>query len=718
MSVCLAVISGLYFPILTTKIFAVYQFLLTERQMLNGFSLMWTCISLPIFLMVDAFGINESQHLKVDAHSKRKLVEIRSLEKKTQGEYPILLKLGNEVKSLKQVIELNYCQMSLKTYHPVFGFLSGDVFDLRRDFPFKTLRTFKSSYGIFFGLRAHLKERSRLYFKTKKERNNAFDNFKQLSRLCKKRSYQDSLVEVRKLIKKKKMPNIRWVKSIPEEEGDNSGAVQTEGFKNYLANLDGRMSLKERYRSLMEAKKSILIQTFIFRADESGKFFTDLLVKRKSEGLDVRVNFDGVAVNVGHIINQKTKADLKNQRIMLNNLMSAGIRVFGYSCKRSLINEFRGFDLLKIIRRNHEKMWLVDSELALNENFNSSSVGILGGVNIAQEYFALSFEKSFPYRDQDIALRGPLLKEMRKSFERSYLNKGIRFKTYHEDKFCLNPFDPIKERVKYEGFKKKYWQPYLPQKIEDEVWEESQRNTLEHILLGEKSLNEDFYYEGLWRPREIEYFKAEGVRFLHSRPDESENYVYQAYINLVNNAKNEILISNGYLLPPDELKKALLNAIKRGVEIRFLTNGVSVNNLSFISKMNRYRYVEYFDHSIGPLKLSKEPTWYQNISIHEWMGRRQKSELQESSTLHNKYMIVDGKVILVGSFNLDYSSLKNSELGLIVESRSLAQNLKSFFERDLSYSRGVSKEDILSFRRPQRKDKLILYFLKLVENHL
>ena len=81
-------------------------------------------------------------------------------------------------------------------------------------------------------------------------------------------------------------------------------------------------------------------------------------------------------------------------------------------------------------------------------------------------------------------------------------------------------------------------------------------------------------------------------------------------------------------------------------------------------------------------------------------------------------MIVDEKVVLVGSFNLDYSSLKNSELGLIVESRSLAKNLKSFFERDLSYSREVSKEDVLKYRQPKGKNKMILSFLKLIETHL
>ena len=686
---------------------------------MSGFNIGWTFISLLFSMMVNAFDINESGHLQINNDLKRKLKEISSLEKKIQGEYFIQLKLGSEVKNLKQIVDLNYCKLTLKTYHLEFGLLSQDSFDLRRSFPFRKVIRFNDSYGIFFGLKAHLRERSRLYFRSKKERNEVFNDFKKLSKLCKKRKHQAPLLKVLKVLESLKSHEtpIRWVSSIPKEEGENSGEIQTEDFENYLANLDGRMSLKERYRSVVEAKKSILIQTFIFRSDESGKFFTDLLARKKSEGLDVRVNFDGIAVNLGHIINQKTKADFKNQRIMLNNLMSAGIRVFGYSCKRKLINEFRGTDLQKIIRRDHEKMWLVDSELAISTN-SSSSVGVLGGINIAQEYFGLSFDKSLPYRDQDIALRGPLLNELRKSFERTYLNKALRFKTYHEDKFCLNPYNPLKERKKYEGFKKRHWKAYIKQKSEDSIWVDTQRDTLNHLLMGEKSFNEDFYYEGLWRPKKIEYFKAKGVRFLHSRPDESEDYVYQTYINLVNNAQKEILISNGYLLPPDKLKRSLLKAIKRGVKVRFLTNGVAANNLSFISMMNRYRYIEYFDHSLGAFKLSKGPTWYKNISINEWVGKKKESGFQEAGTLHNKYMIVDEKVALVGSFNLDYSSLKNSELGLIVESRSLAKNLKSFFERDLSYSREVSKEDVLKNWQPKGKNKMILSFLKLIETHL
>ena len=252
--------------------------------MLRGLNLFWTLIILLLSTMVNAFSVNESGLFQTNNYSKRRLNEIRSAEKNIQGEYFIQLKLGAELKNLKQVVELNYCKLTLKTYHSEFGLLSRDAFDLRKSFPFKKVKRFKGSYGIFFGLKAHLKERSRLYFKTKKERDGTLNNFKKLSKLCKKRGNQDLLVKVNDR-KKNNEPTLRWVSAIPLDEGENAGEVQTEGFNNYLANLDGRMSLKERYRSLVEAEKSILIQTFIFRSDESGKFFTDLLVKKKVKAL-------------------------------------------------------------------------------------------------------------------------------------------------------------------------------------------------------------------------------------------------------------------------------------------------------------------------------------------------------------------------------------------------------------------------------------------------
>ena len=471
-------------------------------------------------------------------------------------QYPVSLKTGKTSVFLNQNLKVRDCLANVRVYHKDFGFLYGDEYDLTKFFPLRAIQKVNGAYGIVFGAKSHFTKRSRLYFNSKKDRLKVLRPLRKMSFLCKKRSFKKRL--------RRNSVDLNpsyFVGGIPSSEKENAGRVFTEKSGVKIANLDGRMSLRERYRSLIEAKKSILIQMFIFRSDESGKFFAELLSKKREEGLEVRLNFDGATVNLMDTLNKVTGADLKNQKILLHNLMASGIRVYGFSCKRPLINELRGTALIKLIRRNHEKVWLVDAEYSDDPTKNSSSVAILGGINVAQEYFGLSWYKRAPYRDQDVAVRGPILKELKKSFERSYINKAIRFRTYDDDKYCFNSFDPISERQQYLKFKREKTIPYFEQKAGKKDWSLGQRKTLKAILEGKRKNSKEF--RGLWARREIKYFPVKGVRFVHSRPDENENFVYEAYVDLIKKAKNEILISNSYFLSPPVLKRALKQAIEQ-----------------------------------------------------------------------------------------------------------------------------------------------------------
>ena len=93
--------------------------------------------------------------------------------------------------------------------------------------------------------------------------------------------------------------------------------------------------------------------------------------------------------------------------------MAAGIRVYGFTCNFSPFkNEMRGVDLGKLTHRNHDKIWLVDSEIPEEE----SAVGIMGGINFAAEYFRLEARQEFNWRDHDVAIKGKILEEMREAW--------------------------------------------------------------------------------------------------------------------------------------------------------------------------------------------------------------------------------------------------------------------------------------------------------------
>ena len=142
----------------------------------------------------------------------------------------------------------------------------------------------------------------------------------------------------------------------------------------------------------------------------------------------------------------------RNTHKMYHNLMASGVPVYGYRCG---LNKHKFYDEVKlsikykkklINHRSHEKIWLINKKKA-----------ILGGMNIGNEYFRLNPKGKYYWRDQDIMIEGERLSQdiynifrgNAKTYEASYLSP---FKDS-----CYNSYDPIKEPVKYEEFRKTHW---------------------------------------------------------------------------------------------------------------------------------------------------------------------------------------------------------------------------------------------------------------------
>src|SRR5207253_2402027 len=80
-------------------------------------------------------------------------------------------------------------------------------------------------------------------------------------------------------------------------------------------------------------------------------------------------------------------------------------------------------------------------------------------------------------------------------------------------------------------------------------------------------------------------------------PHQEINEITNAYVRLINEAQNEIIIGNLYFSPVDSVFKALLDAINRGVKLTVLTNGVSdiaPEYTKFFCWANRMTYVPAF----------------------------------------------------------------------------------------------------------------------------
>jgi cardiolipin synthase len=138
------------------------------------------------------------------------------------------------------------------------------------------------------------------------------------------------------------------------------------------------------------------------------------------------------------------------------------------------------------------------------------------------------------------------------------------------------------------------------------------------------------------------------------------------YLEAIARAKQKVVLAHAYFLPDRRFIRALNRAAKRGVAVHLLMAGRSDVAFARAATMRLYRTF---------LKAG--------VHIHEWMD----------STLHAKAAVVDGKRLLVGSFNLDPLSLVNLETLVDVEDEAVAAQATAWLDKHMEKSRRIVLED-------------------------
>lgn len=162
------------------------------------------------------------------------------------------------------------------------------------------------------------------------------------------------------------------------------------------------------------------------------------------------------------------------------------------------------------------------------------------------------------------------------------------------------------------------------------------------------------------------------------------------YVRAIGSAKRELLIAHAYFLPDRHFVRSITAAARRGVRVKLLLAGKSDVALAQAATMRLYRKF---------LEAGAE--------IYEWT----------ESTLHAKTAVVDGKRVLLGSFNLDPMSLVNLETLVEVDDPDLAGELAFWVKQHIARSTRITLQSI---RRTGLQgflfDRLSLFFARLMES--
>lgn len=418
---------------------------------------------------------------------------------------------------------------------------------------------------------------------------------------------------------------------------------------------DGKVALSERIRLIRNAKHSIYLQSFIFKADETGRFIAQELMRAKSRGVDVRIIIDRIPIN--------TYLQYRHDSyLMYKKLLSFGIPVQGASCSDlQLINEFASPG--GVTSRYHEKMLIIDGEVE-----NNSSYAILGGRNIANEYYGIGKDIKNNWFDLDVLISGPMVKTIRNIFLQNW-NRFQASRVVDKDFYCLGK--PLREYKYKESANGKFRHRV---KIDYNY-----RNNLDSFSMKELKIALDSNYH-------VELNSLDEARFFHHAPQINKLTIDKTYIELINEAKEEILISNAYFIPSTEIINALTQAGLRGVKISILTNSPESNDFPGAGRLGRTYYAKIarplIEKGLGHL-----------INFYEWVGPAFKT-----FTNHAKFAIFDSEVAIIGSYNLDcLSQNKISEIALVFKSEQNLSKLKEIFHLSTVMSHKKSMDQLFKY---------------------
>lgn len=177
-----------------------------------------------------------------------------------------------------------------------------------------------------------------------------------------------------------------------------------------------------------------------------------------------------------------------------------------------------------------------------------------------------------------------------------------------------------------------------------------------------------------------------------------DDVVIEGLVSLLRSARHSALIVSPYFVPGRQMM-ALFAALKaRGVPVQVLTN-------SLASTDSLLAQVGYAHHRKQLLRLG--------VELHEMRasGRsRIRDKLRGSSapapraSLHAKLVIVDRRLLAIGSMNLDLrSKLQNTEVGLIIDSPKLAREAARQVEQVIAHdawSVELAPDGTLHWRAP------------------
>ena len=408
---------------------------------------------------------------------------------------------------------------------------------------------------------------------------------------------------------------------------------------------DGAGSMVSRAWLTSYAEKTIDIQYFIFSTDNVGLIAIDYLVRAADRGVKIRMIIDDIMVNA-EIEDVLSLDSHENISIKIYNPgVNLGKSIFAKAQK--FVTEFRSAN-----QRMHNKTFIVDDKVV-----------ITGGRNIADEYF--DYDHDYNFRDRDVLLLGKVSKSVATSFG-EFWNDSLSV-----------PITALSDEMPSVASSKEKFAALHEYACNPENFWPQVRSRIENLPNRFNEISESGALT--W---------VDEVQFISDYPGKNKEtsglggggVTTTALLDLVQKAETSLDIQTPYLITTELSQNLFKEAVHRGVKVRILTNSLaSTDNVEAFSSYQSDRNtllktgVEIYEFRPDAAERTKVMT-----------GELQKTlDHKPIFGLHAKSMVVDGKITVIGTFNLDPRSANlNTECVTVIHSKQVSEGVMQGMEEE------------------------------------
>jgi cardiolipin synthase C len=385
------------------------------------------------------------------------------------------------------------------------------------------------------------------------------------------------------------------------------------------------------------AERTLDIQYYLIHQDESSRLLLHHLRLAADRGVRVRL-----------LVDDLNTAGEDRRFMHLGEHANVEVRVFNPFPSGRFATWTRfvasASDIPRINHRMHNKLFVADNAIA-----------ITGGRNIGDQYFTRDLQNNFI--DLDVVAAGMIVPQLSASFD-----------AFWNSKYAY-PIASVASPVEAEA---------APSERE------------ESVVAGEASwLAHELDADDLqlaWVPATV--LADRPAKIASEVAPNEEITIANSVAALMRSAKQEVIVISPYFVPGDAGVALMRDLVGRGVHIRILTNSLASTDSPIVHDgYSRYR--------VALLKLGIELSevrprlGQKRPRFHPFRG--------SNASLHAKALVIDQKIVFIGSMNMDARSARtNSELGLVMRSTEIARQVTSLLDdisADGSYRLQLDRKD-------------------------